>query len=326
MDNRARITPSLNSRVKKYDTYNRRQAPHRMNDVSVKMPAISSHSITVAETKIPDTTIPVQPQRSSTSSTQAIALDTVLDSLYDSSELPQTTYIPVEAPRKSGWIAKSFYGLGFAVFMLAGFISVQSYITNLEVANQQDVLSAQVVETDDQGVPQGTGSEPAEDVPDDTTFFNYRVAPEKPRFLRIPEISSYSRVKEVGTTPDGAVDAPWNIHDASWYEDSVLPGSKQGVSLLVGHVSGRSAPGVFKKISSLKNGSTIEVERGDGTVISYEVERIEEYPLESIDMSKILYEVPVNTHSLRLMTCSGEYNKESRTYSTRTVVYANPVN
>lgn len=332
MDSRARITPSLSSRIKEYDTYNRDQATYRVSPVIATVEQTPKTVFKTVENT--DLRIDQADSRQSVGNTKNIKpreadvlLRTVANSLDDAYHLHQPAFNP---PKKShskiGIFFKSFYILGFSVFMFAGFISVQSYITNLELASQQNVASAQTIEADDQGVPQGTGSEPAEEIPTESAFFNYKVDSEKPRYLRIPKLSTYSRIKEADIVAGSTIDAPWNIHDANWYKDSVLPGSKQGVSLLVGHVSGNSLPGIFKNIASLVPGENIEIERGDGTVIKYRVEAVEEYPIESIDMTKILSEVPAEKHSLRLLTSSGDYNEQSESFATQTVVYASPIN
>jgi len=105
-----------------------------------------------------------------------------------------------------------------------------------------------------------------------------------------------------------------------------MPGSKNGVSLLLGHVSGTTAPGIFKDINKLVQGDEVEIETGNGTMLKYSVEKIEEYHVDKIDMSKILYEVAQGEQSLRLMTCSGNYDAETHSYDTRVVVYTKRIN
>lgn len=262
--------------------------------------------------------------------------DQIIEEFMNQEKVPESD-IPVEvslpqAEKKSrfapgGLFVKLFYGFGVMVFVSTMAISAQAFVFNVQTKTQADaVLSAQTITTvDDQGVEQGTGSEPTDEKPDDEAFFAYRVDPEKPRFLRIPSQSTYSRVKHLGDTADGAVDAPWNIHDTGWYHGSVLPGSDKGVSLILGHVSGWSGPGVFKNIGKLTQSQIVEVEKGSGDVVAYEVEKVVELPVEQIDMGEILYQVPVGEHSLRLMTCSGSYDRETEKYSARTIVYASPI-
>lgn len=218
-----------------------------------------------------------------------------------------------------------FYVFGVLVFVATAVFSANALYFSKQAKDDLQVLAASNTNVDAQGVQQGTGSEPAEDKPDDNAFFNYNVDPDKPRYLRIPELSLYSRVKELGLTTEGAVDAPWNVYDTGWYNGSIKPGSKNGVSLILGHVSGRSAPGVFRSIHELKKDQVVEVELGSGEVVRYKVDKVVEYDVDSIDMRKILYEVEPGTHSLRLMTCGGIFDSQNQEYKSRTVVYTTQI-
>jgi hypothetical protein len=146
--------------------------------------------------------------------------------------------------------------------------------------------------------------------------------PQDPRYIRIPEINVFARIKNLGIDSSGAVDAPHNIYDAGWYNGSARPGSKVGSSLILGHVSGWTAPGVFKKASNLKPGMQFEIEKGSGEKIKYEVNRTETIPVEQVDMSKVLSTETSGEHDLKLMTCGGKYDKNTKTFKDRVIVYA----
>jgi LPXTG-site transpeptidase (sortase) family protein len=257
----------------------------------------------------------------------AIAKQAIISSSYDKSNnkyLEETT-LYISQTKKTTKRLRFFYFFSVVVFGCTIYISAQSFILNKQAKDQIGVLAEQSDGVDAQGVAQGDGNNPAEQFPGDSALYSYQVEPRKPRYLRIPSINVFSRVKELGTTRDGAVDAPWNVHDVGWYNGSVIPGSISGVSLILGHVSGRVVPGVFKSINNLNAGDIIQLEKGNGEIINYSVEKIEEYAVESIDMAKILYEVDKGTQSLRLMTCSGVYDNKTEDYKSRTVVFAKPI-
>jgi LPXTG-site transpeptidase (sortase) family protein len=210
------------------------------------------------------------------------------------------------------------------VFLFASAVSVQTLLTNMQT---KDVLGAQAAtqSVDSNGVSQGTGRDPSEEKVSEDAIINYQVAPELPRYLRIPSIDVFARVKHTGIDADGAVDAPANIHDVSWYDKSAKPGNEIGSSLLLGHVQGWSGPGVFKNIDKLKAGDRFSVEKGSGETIEYEVVKGEQIPLTQINMAEILSALDPNSHDLKLMTCSGSYNAETESYDSRYVVYAKTV-
>lgn len=339
--NPQRITlsnPSFAGRIKKYDTYQKRSDSARTASPKHVVRAIKQYQ------NSPRTVIPavlhkqrstsppasaehvtMKPHRhrptSGMSQAQQIALQSVArargqfgEQFVDIPTQPQAT------KKQMTRFQKLFYGFGITMFLLAGGVSVQTLITNLQAKEQIGVLGA--VSTDEQGVAEGTGSDPAEAPVSDQALANYRVNPELPRYIRIPDIGVFARIKHTGVTSEGAVDAPANINDASWYNESARPGNKIGSSLLLGHVSGWSASGVFKKIDQLRAGQRFEIEKGSGEKLTYEVVRGERIPLEQVDMSKILATEVAGEHDIKLMTCSGRFDRETDQYAERYVVYA----
>jgi len=219
------------------------------------------------------------------------------------------------------------YGFACLVLVLSLTATVQTLLINNEATDQIATLAAVTQEPDEQGVAEGTGGDPAEQPVDSNTILNYQVAnPEHPRYLRIPSLDVFARIKNTGLDSSGAVDAPWNIHDVSWFNQSARPGNPRGASLLLGHVSGWSGPGVFKEVNRLDAGMQFSIEKGSGEIIEYEVIRGEEIPLEQVDMAKILTTESQIEHDLKLMTCSGSYNTDTETFENRYVVYAKRMN
>ena len=231
----------------------------------------------------------------------------------------------VDAPPAKKRLSKTqkfFYGAGISVFAFATLVSAQTFITNLQTKKQVGVLGEQSQLADSQGVAEGSSSEPAESPVSSQAIAGYRVDPELPRYLRIPDLKVFARIKHTGVDKNGAVGSPKNINDVSWFDQGAVPGAEVGSSLLLGHVSGWSAHGVFKKIDQLKAGMRFEVEKGSGEKLTYEVVSGQKIPVDQIDMSKILGTENAGEHDLKLMTCSGKYNKETKQYEERYVVFA----
>jgi len=219
----------------------------------------------------------------------------------------------------------AFYIISAIVFIFASTVSVQTFLKNRQV---DQVLGEEtpLLVKDDQGVLEGTGFQPAESGISDQAIADYNVTkPEYPRYLRIPELGVSARIKGLGENAKGEVDAPWNINDVGWYTGSTRPGNPNGSSLLLGHVSGWSGPGVFKNIEGMDAGTRFEVEKGNGDIVTYEVVNSRTIPLDNVDMGKILAEEVPGEHDLKLMTCAGKYIRDTGTYTERTVVYAKVV-
>lgn len=148
---------------------------------------------------------------------------------------------------------------------------------------------------------------------------SYQVAPDMPRVLRIPSLGVEARIMPMGILPSGELEAPFNIYDAGWYNQSSKPG-KHGAMLVDGHVHGPTKPGIFYGLKDIADGATVEVERGDGQVFSYKVVAREQTPYAETNMNKALVSAKQGTPGLNLITCTGSYNQQGD-YEERLVVY-----
>ncbi|MBP6962658.1 class F sortase [Candidatus Saccharibacteria bacterium] len=258
---------------------------------------------------------PVQQLALNAVSKSSVSYSVVIENQFNSMQLNK------KVKKKLSKLQLTFYGVGVMIFLFAGGVSVQTLLTNNAAKEQLGVLGAQTNTIDEQGVEQGTGSDPAEGAVSAQAIANYKTDPELPRVIRIPDLGVYARIKHTGTK-NGAVDAPSNINDVSWFNESAKPGNAIGASLLLGHVSGWTVSGVFKKLDQLKPGDRFEIEKGSGEKLIYEVTKGEQIPVDQVDMTKILGTEIAGEHDMKLMTCSGKYNKETKQFEQRYVVYA----
>lgn len=165
-----------------------------------------------------------------------------------------------------------------------------------------------------------------ENEPTATERAEYIVAKDKPRYFSVPSLGiSNARVVEVGVKEDGSLDTPTNIYDVGWFVDSALPGSTTGVSIIDAH-GGALGDGIFKKLPNIQPGALINIEMGDGKLITYKV----------IDLATKRLGTEANEYmesaagispekgkaSLTLITCTGDWWLSSQTYSHRLFVRA----
>lgn len=160
---------------------------------------------------------------------------------------------------------------------------------------------------------------------------NYRVAPDKPRYMSIPAINvQNARIQELGTVnKDGVenqLDDPINIHDVGWYHGSAKPGAGQGAGLYDGHNTGDQERGVFWDLPRVKIGDEIIIERGDGKVLTYHVVETSAPYLEDVDMDKMIQPADPDVEGLNIISCTGVWNKTKATFSHRLLVRAVIVN
>lgn len=229
---------------------------------------------------------------------------------------PAATY-----SRKQKLLKRCYYAFGVVSFSVALFAGLQTIYSNHKVTQQREMLGA-TVRTDEQGVAEGSADEPSEEPVSEGAIRSYSVKPNLPRYIRIPSIKVNARVKAAGINSNGDIDAPWNIHDVNWYDGSVLPGSEQGTSLLVGHVSGWTQSGVFKELGAMKFGDTFQIEKGDGTVLHYTVNKVAQKKTDEIDISELLTTEEAGRQDIKLMTCAGKYNAKTKEYEDRVIIYA----
>lgn len=150
---------------------------------------------------------------------------------------------------------------------------------------------------------------------------SHRAAPNEPRLLNIPSLSISSRVFAMGIARDGSIQTPRGIYDTGWYSGASKPGEK-GAVFIDGHVSGPNKPGVFKYLSKLKAGDTLELETGNATVFYYKVIHSETVSYRDVDMRKVLSPYGDSDEGLNLMTCTGRFDAAAHTFESRIIVYA----
>jgi len=139
--------------------------------------------------------------------------------------------------------------------------------------------------------------------------------------LRIAKINVDAVIEFVGLTPLGAMGAPKGGKNVGWYSAGPHPGDI-GSAVIDGHF-GRWKNGegsVFDNLDKLEKGDTIYVEDDKGTFISFIVRESRTYE-SNADASDVFSSDDEGSH-LNLITCEGIWNKDSKSYSGRRVVFA----
>lgn len=141
-----------------------------------------------------------------------------------------------------------------------------------------------------------------------------------PTGVRIPSIGVESVLLQMGIrTEDGAAEVPEDYDVAGWYANGSRPGGR-GPTVLVGHVDSRSGPAVFYRLQELAPGDQIEVQLADGTVARYAVEITEQFPKLQLPIFEVFG--ATERDILRLVTCTGEFDYDVRSYFDNLIVTA----
>jgi hypothetical protein len=81
---------------------------------------------------------------------------------------------------------------------------------------------------------------------------------------------------------------------------------------------------VFWRLRELTPGQQIQIDRADGTTMTFKVDEVAQYSPGSYPTAKIYGNL--NYAGLRLITCGGTFNRLTRGYDANTVVFASQVN
>lgn len=138
--------------------------------------------------------------------------------------------------------------------------------------------------------------------------------------LKIPRINVDAAVELVGLTSLGAMGAPKGGKNVGWYSAGPYPGDI-GSAVIDGHF-GRWKNGegsVFDNLNKLQKGDRLSIEDEKGAIITFVVRESREYD-PNADATDVFSSDDGKSH-LNLITCEGIWNKVSKSYSQRLVVF-----
>ena len=123
----------------------------------------------------------------------------------------------------------------------------------------------------------------------------------------------------LGQQADGAMQVPSDARTVGWYTKAPTPGSL-GPAVLAGHVDYRNEPGSFQRLTDLKAGDSINVDRQDGSMAMFEVVTVKRYAKNKFPTNAVYG--AINRAGLRLITCGGNFDETAGHYEDNIVVYA----
>ena len=146
--------------------------------------------------------------------------------------------------------------------------------------------------------------------------------PGVPVQLEIPAIGVRAPVIKLGLNRDGSLEVPTRFGDTGWWSGGPRPG-EPGPAVIVGHVDSHTGPAVFYRLGKLRRGDRIRVVGRNGTAHTFAIERMERHPKAHFPTAEVYG--PTRGPALRLVTCSGGFDRASGHYLDNTIVFATPV-
>ena len=130
-----------------------------------------------------------------------------------------------------------------------------------------------------------------------------------PAHVDIPAIGVSADVETLGLRPSGAVEVPSSYDRVGWYAGSEIPGGP-GPTVVLGHIDSHTRPAVFFRLSKLRAGDEVVVERADSAVVRFVVDRIGQFRKSRFPTAAVYGPTPAPT--LRLLTCAGPFHGHYR--------------
>jgi len=140
-----------------------------------------------------------------------------------------------------------------------------------------------------------------------------------PRWIRIPAIGVRAPVIPLGLNSDGTMQTPRDFSVTGWYRPWREPG-EPGSAVITGHVDSTGGQAVFYRLRDLRRGDIIRVGRADGSIVRFRVEGLERWPKAEFPTHRVFR--PARISTLRLVTCSGNFDASTGHYVDNTIVYA----
>ena len=147
------------------------------------------------------------------------------------------------------------------------------------------------------------------------------IASSSPVRLKIARLEINTLIESVGLTTQGAVGVPNGENNVSWFNLGTLPG-EVGSAVISGHFgywkNGRAA--IFNSLARLKPGDKISIENQKGTVVNFVVRTSKSYN-QNAQATEVFSSTDGGVH-LNLITCGGTWNKKTKSYPQRLVIFA----
>jgi hypothetical protein len=158
--------------------------------------------------------------------------------------------------------------------------------------------------------------------PADPPAVTLQLPASEPVRVQIPALGVTSRVMDLGLERDGSMEVPPGAYPVGWYDRSPTPG-QLGPAVLAGHVDWGGETGAFYGLRELVEGDQVVVDRVDGTVATFRVDRVEEHAKDDFPTDEVYGDI--DHAGLRLITCGGSFDEDSGDYRDNVIVFASLV-
>jgi sortase (surface protein transpeptidase) len=140
-----------------------------------------------------------------------------------------------------------------------------------------------------------------------------------PVTVSVPAIGVDEQLIDLGIASDGGAEVPADYDRVGWFTGGGRPGAR-GPTVLMGHVDSTAGPAVFHDLRELGPGDVVEVGLADGSTARYAVAGTEQVAKGRFPTAAVFGASA--TDVLRLITCTGDFDRGARSYTDNLVVTA----
>ena len=145
--------------------------------------------------------------------------------------------------------------------------------------------------------------------------------PGAPLRVWVPRIGVDAKLVSLALQADGSMEVPpWGL--AGWYRLGPKPGAP-GPAVIAAHVDSKRGPDVFYRLGELQRGDRVHIDYANGRSVTFAVQSREMTAKSALPVKRIWNQTsePV----LRLITCGGDFNRQTGHYQSNVIVYASLV-
>jgi sortase (surface protein transpeptidase) len=143
----------------------------------------------------------------------------------------------------------------------------------------------------------------------------------EPVHIAISSIGVDSPLVGLGLNGDKTLEVPVDFSKPGWFTKGSYPGDPQGPpAIIAGHVDDYTGPAVFARLGELKNGALISILRADSSVAVFRVTGAQRFAKDEFPAEQVYRAVPAS--ELVLITCTGGFDEQARSYTENLVVRA----
>jgi sortase (surface protein transpeptidase) len=140
-----------------------------------------------------------------------------------------------------------------------------------------------------------------------------------PARVAVPRLGIASDLQRLHLRSNGELQSPSKWQEAGWYADGTRPGDV-GPAIIAGHVDSTEGPAIFYRLRQMRPGDKILVTEATGRVLTFVVSQVKTYPKDKFPTNTVYGPTPLP--SLRLVTCTGDFDLAHHNYLDNLVVFA----